>query len=500
MPALRVFKTFSTRPFAGDDLHIICIVLGTYRVLQCICLVPMMMETLVRRIRGGDLRINGYPKWCPQFNLGKSYNFLFETTDEKEFGGLVITVDRFEMVFTWVASIYVFIDCTWIMCVWSAASIGTPTQPIERDKFLRPLIIYKMFAVNVFPILLISLGIAKVVELRQNNYGCGDEEPEFYPDDGPIYGLFCVLILTLALELLVFPAMLTNKVVQSIRSNKLVRKTYSTRAKGERLEQCLGIVFKCISLCCKNKGGKDLKNKGEWKDFAMNAMEFANNDTKVDIVLSDMYVGGKLLARVQAERRFVAIQKLKERASRQQNESLVCNESLGEWLHPSGHRRQLLKSMKSQYKRILTLQTKANGDYVVSEKNVLSNMNAGDVKILAASAHFSQYALYIYSDISDVARRDFDVPDGCQRFVRDRDNLLNPQNDSFRLTRMGCEHAHLCYANFSNGIAATPYAILVDDMKQAVVLTIRGTNSLEDWVIFTMYPAAIGRMRARMWI
>ena len=32
-------------------------------------------------------------------------------------------------------------------------------------------------------------------------------------------------------------------------------------------------------------------------------MEFANNETKVGVVLSDMYVGGKMLARVQAERR-----------------------------------------------------------------------------------------------------------------------------------------------------------------------------------------------------
>jgi hypothetical protein len=33
-----------------------------------------------------------------------------------------------------------------------------------RDAYLKPLIIYKMLAVNVFPILLLALGIAKVVD------------------------------------------------------------------------------------------------------------------------------------------------------------------------------------------------------------------------------------------------------------------------------------------------------------------------------------------------
>lgn len=112
-------------------------------------------------------------------------------------------------------------------------------------------------------------------------------------------------------------------------------------------------------------------------------MEFANNDAKVDVVLSDIYVGGNLLARVQAERRFLAIQKLKTTSNQQQNESPVVDESCGESFDHSSDRRQLLKSKKSKNKRILTLQPQADGDYVVSEKNILSSKNAEDVEILA---------------------------------------------------------------------------------------------------------------------
>jgi len=39
MPALTIYKgklfgTLTTRPLAGDDLQIVCIILGTYRLIQ----------------------------------------------------------------------------------------------------------------------------------------------------------------------------------------------------------------------------------------------------------------------------------------------------------------------------------------------------------------------------------------------------------------------------------------------------------------------------------
>jgi hypothetical protein len=141
-------------------------------------------------------------------------------------------------------------------------------------------------------------------------------------------------------------------------------------------------------MCNKDLGGQDLKNKGEMKDFASNLMEFTNNDAKVDVVLSDMYVGGKLLARVQAERRYMTIQKLKETSNQGQdqdsndvNEEAMATE---EEATESMNRRSLLQSKTlSKYKQILTIQPKKNGhDYVVSEKRVLSSKNEEDVDVI----------------------------------------------------------------------------------------------------------------------
>ena len=37
MPAQAIFKwpwRLTTRPFAGDDLHVMCLILGSYRIIQ----------------------------------------------------------------------------------------------------------------------------------------------------------------------------------------------------------------------------------------------------------------------------------------------------------------------------------------------------------------------------------------------------------------------------------------------------------------------------------
>ena len=137
----------------------------------------------------------------------------------------------------------------------------------------RKLILFKMFIIDCFPIALIIVGCIQVNELRKNNYGCGDQPlVEDPPDSGIFYNFFCVLVVSYAFELLVWPATIANKIVRWIRSHEVIRRgRYATKARGERLEQCLGGLLKCISVCCCHKqGGKEIRNQGELKDFASN--------------------------------------------------------------------------------------------------------------------------------------------------------------------------------------------------------------------------------------
>ena len=298
-----------------------------------------------------------------------------------------------------------------------------------------------------------------------------------------------MLLVTYALELLIWPTIVTNKVVKLLRSGSLTPKKLrqrgqernSTKSKGERLENCLGGCLKCISvLCCNKTGGKDLKNQGELRDFASNLMEFANNDSKVDVVLSDMYVGLKMLARVQAERRMMAIQNI-QKASNKKKDDTTHDAALEE--QAVMDRRLLLPS--TPRRSILTLQAKADGDgFAAVDKDVLSSSNEGDVDLLRKAAHFSVYAMYIYFHIRDAAVIDFGLEEDSTVFLRDIETMFN---DLHSLSSVGREQTHLMYANFFNGLSQTPYAILVDDAEQSVVITVRGTKSLEDWVADLTY-------------
>ena len=68
---------------------------------------------------------------------------------------------------------------------------------------------------------MVVLGIWAVYDLRHNNYGCGEDgNPTVYPDESAAYGFFCALIITYALELLIWPAIIVNKVIRVLRVNR----------------------------------------------------------------------------------------------------------------------------------------------------------------------------------------------------------------------------------------------------------------------------------------
>jgi hypothetical protein len=211
-------------------------------------------------------------------------------------------------------------------------------------------------------------------------------------------------------------------------------------------------------------------------------MEFANNDTSLDLVFSDMYVGLKLLARVQAERRYKAIMQIQQSSNEQINNSNRSGgfeyEAQDEIPHPKYDRRALLSILSAKRRRsILTLQTKEDGeDFIAVEKNLLSSNNPDDVEILRLSAHYCAYAQRIYIRIYDLAVEDF-LPPNATSFIRDV-GMMEPM-ERFSLAKIELPHSQLFYANFYSGIAATPYAILVDEKEKSVVITVRGTKSLE---------------------
>ena len=212
-------------------------------------------------------------------------------------------------------------------------------------------------------------------------------------------------------------------------------------------------------------------------------MKFLNNDAKVNVTLSDIYVGGKMLMRVQAERTFntVMLQRTVNdstpRKSEKDAEEVAPPDCRVLPNSQPPDRRSLLDSQKMIRRRsILTIQTDDGGkEYIVVPKKVLSPDNADDVETLRNAAHYSNYADYAYSHIH-TALVDL-LPKDATKFIRDF-NAMSPM-PCFSLEYCGVPYAQLYYINFYNGITATPYSILVDEKEKSVVITVRGSASLE---------------------
>lgn len=175
MPALKIFRHFSTKPFAGDDLHIVIFVLGVYRVIQTMsvppfllwllfylvlgrsasfpsadshhktfhprcfqhnrCVVPLFIRTLLLQYNGEDLLVNGFPNWCSQAeDYWNKPRMILTVTDYED---RQIERNTFLEGFVLVSCAFLALDISWLVMVWVATSVGTPTQPKGRDEYLR---------------------------------------------------------------------------------------------------------------------------------------------------------------------------------------------------------------------------------------------------------------------------------------------------------------------------------------------------------------------------
>lgn len=95
----------------------------------------MILIEFIRHTTGGDLLIDGIPIYCPQFNSLVFNITVLENLDES--GRLDSSFMSYSIDYTALASVYLLADIAWIVMLWSASSIGTPTEPMRRDKYVR---------------------------------------------------------------------------------------------------------------------------------------------------------------------------------------------------------------------------------------------------------------------------------------------------------------------------------------------------------------------------
>jgi sn1-specific diacylglycerol lipase len=208
-------------------------------------------------------------------------------------------------------------------------------------------------------------------------------------------------------------------------------------------------------------------------------MYLMNNETKMDITLSDMYIGLRMLARVQSERRVDAIKRMAAKSKQIQ----------------SGAFNKVVGKLQKRRSSMMVLDLTDSGSYEVDERQLLLDTNDDDQSLMNDAAHFVKYASYIYVKLKSTLATDFMLGEELECFIRPLDTLF--QQD-YQLANIGLNNTFLCYASFKNGMLETPYAIMVDEEVQNIVIVVRGTRSLEDLVVDLQFVpdslAEVGRV------
>uniref|UniRef100_A0A7R9ZAK0 sn-1-specific diacylglycerol lipase n=1 Tax=Pseudictyota dubia TaxID=2749911 RepID=A0A7R9ZAK0_9STRA len=545
MPSMHIFRRVQTKPFGSDDLHLVCVLFGIFRVLQLICIAIIWLWLVVRKYRG-DASGNR-PRYCDEFRDGgrllvPSRNST-EPSDEVHGGK-----DGKKWLFSYVTSsfAYVVMDMALLVAIWKAASVGTPTQPFGREKFLRPILRFRIVFMNIFLVGLVVIGILMVYFNREDNYGCNYdddilkgwykdalafdasdsdgkdqvsvfstlyEETEGTTDfeDTGWYVLFCVILVIQALELLVWPGIITKKTLRWIKSHDGYQRSSTTRraAFGETL---LGGCLHCCGIfCCFRTGGRELgaDMRGQLKDSVEAMLDFFNHGGTLNIVLSDLYVSLRMLARVQRERKHDCVGKmlkLMESAKTESGLDLIIPDTVKATTRYVGdipseadasidtfitardgyeeEDRPVLKDF-SRGGSVFALQIEGDEPhYQMKSRSIVSPSEKDDRIVMKEAAHFIKHSSAIYDDLPEfVYEQRWRRICGFPLPLRLVDQSQCSLDEGIELDEIGFNKTSAVYLQPENGIAKTPYSVLIDKEWETVILTIRGTASFEDIVI-----------------
>lgn len=200
-----------------------------------------------------------------------------------------------------------------------------------------------------------------------------------------------------------------------------------------------------------------------------------------------------MLARVQHEQKLLAIRGIsnnnkviRNMLKVEKNDQLVGEED-DESNDPFANYNSPPNNSPSRRRSMLVLRANDSSKFDVCERNLLG-IGPTDQLLMKKAARYARYAQVIYSRLRLLVAEEFMLEE-TDNFVRELDTLFEKK---FSLESIGCDHGLLCYANFMNGQLQTPYAVIIDEEMKTIVLTIRGTLSVDDMVVDFQYnPASL---------
>ncbi|KAL7542003.1 hypothetical protein ACHAXR_011417, partial [Thalassiosira sp. AJA248-18] len=394
-----------------------------------------------------------------------------------------------------VSLLYGVLDIALSTAIWSAASVGTPTEPRGRDKALRSLIWIKIVFMNLLLVIVLGSGIYLIADGRKSNYGCGGEDSDEVHkfESSAYYSMFSVVMFTYAVELLLWPSIGMNQIGKSISSqtnnSRIFGYIFNKERRHRNTAACLGGCFKCLQcMSCNKLGGKNIRAQVDLKDASVAFMDFFNQkDTNFDIALSDVWLSFKMLGRVHRERKYKLIQQARMDKKSNSEGRLIPQLNLSF----IGGDNDADESVNFRDENEIFDEDGINPR--TTRKRVLRHTRASDVYHIRQAARYSHYALGVYDLYPDALL-------AAGQLVGGRSGVYHPRlttgkshinsSSSFPLTDLGFPETALVYGTFANDILATPYCILVDEREETVVVSIRGTASIEDMVTDMQFSSA----------
>jgi sn1-specific diacylglycerol lipase len=277
----------------------------------------------------------------------------------------------------------------------------------------------------------------------------------------------------------------------------------------------------CLSVAtCFLFGGRELMlGEAEFGDVARALADYLETRGVLDIVPSDIVTGFVVLQRLQRQRVYrsrravlrdlAQVDSLEEGSNgpRHEEDAPMAREDL---FVPLDSPPSNSTSGHSTTSRQSVYRLEANGSYTRHSRALLNRHSLADMNILQEGARYAKFALAIYTwvlylyvhPITGVPRLLAHSSCGCRRrssrasarlspdltdsLIDEEgriigDNLCETHKAALLLT-VGLEEADLIYAQLRSSFNEIPYCILLDHQWRSVVVSIRGTFSLEDCV------------------
>jgi sn1-specific diacylglycerol lipase len=535
MPALVFYGGF--RSFlAGDDLIVVSRVALAIRLAQLIVLVTVttMTSDSFYRLR------QDVDKLKASCGLSEDFVFRRETLVNRSF-----EISAAYLISAYLTTIF---GAVLEIMIARASSKGTPTRQDERAS-LKYLCCIKMIPLSLLRVLNTLLGILVIFVLRER-CSCGFTQSDYTlecPDVPVWYGWVSGLVVTHFIEA-AFVALFAAMFLKKTAGRAPLPSCFNSETKWKLLCKCCCTVSALLTCCF--YGGTD-SDTTDFADIGIILADFFDSGGKLDIVISDIMLGLRMLARVQKRRQDAARKELidmihteggtrgnsDDRETKEEEEEEDCDDAnMAEFLaniaegqeseheiplatEDDGDSRGKSKRKRSVVYQIKRDKTSPHGLVQPTTRTVLVVGNKRDALAIAEGARFIQLSNSIYefritalqtsflqacSRLTESGRR---VAYWCTTKAEETADQTIPlgipvgagfqmANNTGRklleLTGLKDAGMELVYVQFGVGLARQPYCISLDNDWKSIVIAIRGTYSLDDVVAdLTMLPESL---------